>query len=73
MGLFTPKANTMTERHIVVLTLDIDPETHSDPVDWDWHALLQLTPEEGVVATSYRAEEWLDIRLHLTEAGPEEV
>ena len=63
----------MTERHIVVLTLDIAPEVHCDPSEWDWHALLQLTPEEGVVATSYRAEEWLDIRLHLTEAGPEEV
>ena len=68
-----PKANTMTERHIVVLTLDIDPETHSDPIDWDWTALLDLNPEEGVVATSYRAEEWLDIRLHITDQGPEEV
>ena len=63
----------MTERHIVVLTLDIDPETHSDPIDWDWTALLDLNPEEGVVATSYRAEEWLDIRLHITDQGPEEV
>lgn len=63
----------MTQRHIVVLTLDIDPETRSDPSDWDWTTLLDLAPSEGVVATSYRAEEWLDIRLHLTEAGPEEV
>ncbi len=63
----------MTQRHIVVLTLDIDPETHSDPVDWDWTTLLDLAPSEGVVVTSYPAEEWLDIRLHLTEAGPEEV
>ena len=68
-----PKANTMTERHVVVLTLDLNPETHSDPSDWDWATLLDLNPEEGVVATSYRAEEWLDIRLHLTEQGPEEV
>lgn len=63
----------MTNRHIVVLTLDIDPETHSDPVDWDWTTLLDLDPSEGVIATSYRAEEWLDIRLRLTEQGPEEV
>ena len=68
-----PKANAMTNRHIVVLTLDIDPETHSDPSDWDWTTLLDLAPSEGVVATSYRAEEWLDIRLHITDQGPEEV
>lgn len=61
----------MTDRHIVVLTLDV--ETHSEPATWDWHALLDLAPSEGVVATSYAAEDWLDIRLHLTESGPEEV
>lgn len=63
----------MTNRYIVVLTLDIDPETHCEPTIWDWDALLDLAPSEGVIATSYRAEEWLDIRLHLTESGPEEV
>jgi len=63
----------MTNRHIVVLTLDIDPDLQSEPATWDWNALLDLAPHEGVVATSYRAEAWLDIRLHLTESGPEEV
>lgn len=63
----------MTNRHIVVLTLDIDPEAHCSPNIWDWHALLQLTPSEWVVATSYKANEHLDVRLHLTENGPEEV
>ena len=63
----------MIQRHIVVLTLDIDPEVHCDPSDWDWHALLDLAPSEGVVATNYRATDWLDIRLHITDQGPEEV
>jgi hypothetical protein len=57
----------------VVLTLTLDVKKYG-PADWDWVALLNMPPSEGIEdVTVFDVTEGAIERVRLTATGPEEV
>ncbi|MFP5446863.1 hypothetical protein C8C94_5053 [Acidovorax sp. 94] len=61
------------ERFYVLLELEIDTARSITPINWDFGALLEMSPDESVDATVYQANQGLDVRLRLSEKGMREL